>query len=150
MKKILLYQNQIKKVSNIINFFGKLFLFLFLFIFYKIIKILPTPTFGVIKSTNQAMIDYFKDCIECYFVLCRQKSRRILDLQSGIEILYISEMARYQIGTIVEIRIGENYFILNLYGYIFFFKFLQLVYIEKVYIQLNRKNFCNIFILLGV
>lgn len=60
-------------------------------------------------SLFNKMVDYFKDSIECFFVLCRQKSKRNFDEVTSMEILHLIEILRFETGTICEqVRVSKN------------------------------------------
>lgn len=48
------------------------------------------------------IVDYFKDAMECFFVLCRQKSKRSFDVATSMKILNLIELVRYEVGLICE------------------------------------------------
>ena len=55
------------------------------------------------------MFNYLKDCIDCYFVMCRQKDRKALDDESCQDLLQFIARARYNAGDLMEdIRIQEK------------------------------------------
>lgn len=59
-------------------------------------------------------IEYFKDCMECFFVLCRQKDKRTFDEVTFAEILQLVERVRFNIGTTMEsLRLCIKNFELN-------------------------------------
>ena len=48
------------------------------------------------------IVDYFKDAIECFFVLCRQKSKRSFNVATSTELLNLVELVRFEVGLICE------------------------------------------------
>eukprot|EP01016_Furgasonia_blochmanni_P017998 TRINITY_DN20601_c0_g1_i1.p2 TRINITY_DN20601_c0_g1~~TRINITY_DN20601_c0_g1_i1.p2 ORF type:complete len:101 (-),score=14.94 TRINITY_DN20601_c0_g1_i1:81-383(-) len=53
--------------------------------------------------------DYLKDCIDCFFIVCRQKDRKPMDDVTCNELLQYLSRCRYNISDIMEeIRILEK------------------------------------------
>lgn len=71
-----------------------------------------TSEFDILNDNKYLFMDsadYFKDSMECFFVLCRQKEKRTFDETTFNEILQLIERIRYSISTTIEIfRMSEH------------------------------------------
>jgi uncharacterized protein YktA (UPF0223 family) len=47
------------------------------------------------------LLDHFKDAVECFFILCRQKDRALLENDVNV-VLQMLERGRYNIGELIE------------------------------------------------
>lgn len=56
-----------------------------------------------------SMLDFLRDSIDCYFVMCRQKDRKPLDDQTCAELFQYISRARFNAGDLMEeMRILEK------------------------------------------
>lgn len=60
-------------------------------------------------SEYMEVFDYFRDSVDCYFIIARQRERRGLDDASCVELLKLVGKCRYNTGEILEeLRVHEK------------------------------------------